>query len=125
LGDALKAAGEPGTEDEQADAALLDAAPTIDQAHSDAAQHQKILNAVPGERPILAQALQESNVALQLLALDRLGEMAAWDQEARRILEQFRGNARNEEGLRRRAAHLLGAAVHPAAQHADGDAPGS
>jgi hypothetical protein len=73
----------------------------------------------------LAQALQESNVALQLLALDRLGEMAAWDQEARRILEQFRGNARNEEGLRRRAAHLLGAAVHPAAQHADGDAPGS
>lgn len=122
-GDALKAAGEPGTADELADAALLDAAAT-DQAQSDAAQQQKILNAVPGDQPLLAQTLQESNVPLQLLALDRLGEMAAWDQEARRILEQFRSNERNEEGLRRRAAHLLSEASHPAAQRAAGDAPG-
>jgi hypothetical protein len=72
----------------------------------------------------LAQTLQESNLPLQLLALDRLGEMAAWDQEARRILEQFRSDERNEEGLRRRAAHLLSEASHPAAQRADGEASG-
>jgi hypothetical protein len=124
LGDALKAAGESGTADELADATLLDAAPTTDQAQSDAAQRQKILNAVPGDQPLLAQTLQESNLPLQLLALDRLGEMAAWDQEARRILEQFRSNERNEDGLRRRAAHLLSEASHPAVQPADGDASG-
>lgn len=124
LADALMSAGESGTADALTDVALLDMAPTTEQAQSTAAQQHKLLNAIPGDQPILAQALQESNVSLQLLALDRLGEMAAWDQEARRILEQFRSNERNEEGLRRRAAHLLSEASHPAAHHADGDEPG-
>jgi hypothetical protein len=99
LADALRSVGQ------SSDDAPADPESSAEHAHVAAIQ-QQILNAVPGDHATLAAALREPNVSMQLLALDRLGEMAEWDPEARRLLAAFRHEAGNE-GLQRRAADLL------------------
>jgi hypothetical protein len=101
LADALTSAGKTWS-----DGAPADPEPSSAEHAHVAAMQQQILNAVPGDHATLAAALREPNVPMQLLALDRLGEMAEWDTESRRLLEAFRHEAGNE-GLQRRAAHLL------------------
>jgi hypothetical protein len=104
LGDALKSLGGQDAEEDATGSLVADQEPTPEQAHFQALQ-QRIANAGPLDHHVLADALREADQGVQLLALDRLGDMP-WDPQARRILEDFQ-NRETNEGLQRRAADLL------------------
>jgi hypothetical protein len=74
LGEALKSLGGQDAEEDATGSLVADQEPTPDQARVQALQ-QQIANAGPLDHHVLADALREADQGVQLLALDRLGDM--------------------------------------------------
>ncbi len=112
LGDALKFSGGQNVEDNAPVATATDLEPSPEQAHVEALQ-ERIVNAGPRDHQILADALRDPDLGIQLIAIDRLGQMPKWDPQARRMLEELRDRASNE-GIRLQAAAILRGMPDPA-----------
>lgn len=104
LGSALGSVGKESSGDDRTGLLTADQEPTPEQKRLEAME--ALVHLSPGDHTGLNEALREPDPAIQLVALDRLGEMAQWDAEARRTLEDFRNHEGNA-GLQRRAADLL------------------
>lgn len=104
LGHALGSVGTGKPADDPAALLAADQEPTPGQTRL--AVMEAIVYRNPGEYGLLTEALYEPDPAIQLVALDQLGEIAQWDAEARRTLDVFQHDE-VDVGLQRRAADLL------------------
>lgn len=104
LGHALGSVGKGNSADDPAALLAADQESTPEQARL--AVMETIVHLSSGDHGLLTEALYEPDPAIQLVALDQLGEMAQWDAEARRSLDAFQ-RSEVDAGLQRRAADLL------------------
>lgn len=104
LGATLGAIGKGDSGEDSSGALAGDHEPTLEQQRAEAMD--AVVRMSPEDQTGLYDALREPDPAVQLVALERLGERAQWDTEARRTLEDFR-RSDVAPGLQRRAADLL------------------